>query len=98
MLLQCYIDPATGSKFFSKPEVYRYLESMQINGGSSQQREEGSSKHSSNKVCFTMFQHLAMFGLLEQILKDLKEHVEIYKAIAGYHLVSIFPSVHLCPT
>lgn len=47
---KCYIDPATGSKFFSKPEVYRYLESMQINVGSSQQREEGSSKHSSNKV------------------------------------------------
>jgi len=52
MLLQCYIDPATGSKFFSKPEVYRYLKSMQSNGGSSQQREEGSSKRSLNNVCF----------------------------------------------
>ena len=32
---------------------------------------------------------------MEHILKDQKEHVEIYKAIAGYHLVSMYPSVHL---
>ncbi|XP_021735859.1 methyl-CpG-binding domain-containing protein 13-like isoform X2 [Chenopodium quinoa] len=46
---KCYIDPSTGSTFYSKPEVLRYLKSKQCIGGTSKQKDKKRSRHSSNK-------------------------------------------------
>ncbi|XP_074317746.1 uncharacterized protein LOC141653793 isoform X1 [Silene latifolia] len=45
---KCYIDPSSGSKFFSMPEVFRYLQSTQNNTGSSGQNERRFTRHSSS--------------------------------------------------
>ncbi|XP_052211499.1 uncharacterized protein LOC127814199 isoform X8 [Diospyros lotus] len=39
---KCYVDPVTGNKFYSKPEVSRYLNSMKDNSCVSQQIEIGT--------------------------------------------------------
>ncbi|KMT12119.1 hypothetical protein BVRB_5g100710 isoform A [Beta vulgaris subsp. vulgaris] len=49
---KCFIDPSTGTKLFSKPEVLRYLGSektKQHNAESSRQKDRGGSEHSSSK-------------------------------------------------
>lgn len=66
MCLQCFIDPSTGTKLFSKPEVLRYLGSektKQHNAESSRQKDRGGSEHSSSKVCFIVFYKLMLFDL-----------------------------------
>ncbi|KAH9604473.1 hypothetical protein KSS87_012412 [Heliosperma pusillum] len=44
---KCYIDPSSGTKFFSKPEVFRYLQSTHSNAGPSGQNERRLTRHSS---------------------------------------------------
>ncbi|XP_021754096.1 uncharacterized protein LOC110719454 isoform X2 [Chenopodium quinoa] len=46
---KCYIDPSTGSTFYSKPEVLRYLKRKQRIAGTSKQEDRKRSRHSSNK-------------------------------------------------
>ncbi|KAF5729973.1 hypothetical protein HS088_TW20G00342 [Tripterygium wilfordii] len=47
---KCYIDPSTGSKFYSKPEVFRYLEGVKHQSCLSTQKKSGSVVHSTSKV------------------------------------------------
>ncbi|KAL2902441.1 Methyl-CpG-binding domain-containing protein 13 [Bienertia sinuspersici] len=46
---KCYIDPSTGTKFFSKPEVLRYIGSKKSSAASSRQKDRGNSGHSYSK-------------------------------------------------
>ncbi|XP_057520114.1 uncharacterized protein LOC130800538 isoform X2 [Amaranthus tricolor] len=41
MEYKCFIDPSTEAKFFSKPEVLRYLKSKQRSAGSSRRKNKG---------------------------------------------------------
>ncbi|KAK7399236.1 hypothetical protein VNO78_10415 [Psophocarpus tetragonolobus] len=43
----CYIEPLKGYKFFSKPEVLRYLETVKDNNGTSKKGKKCSNMHSS---------------------------------------------------
>ncbi|KAL2902449.1 Methyl-CpG-binding domain-containing protein 13 [Bienertia sinuspersici] len=47
---KCYIDPSTGTKFFSKPEVLRYIGSKKSSAASSRQKDRGNSGHSYSKI------------------------------------------------
>lgn len=40
-LLQCYVDPLTGRKFYSKPQVSEYLRTVKQNSSASQQNKNG---------------------------------------------------------
>lgn len=43
---KCYVDPSTGRKFLSKPEVFRYLKSVEGDSYSSKQKEVVVAMHS----------------------------------------------------
>lgn len=40
-LVQCYVDPLTGRKFYSKPQVTEYLRTVELNSSASQQNKNG---------------------------------------------------------
>ncbi|XP_057525414.1 uncharacterized protein LOC130804822 isoform X2 [Amaranthus tricolor] len=46
---KCFIDPSSGAKFFSKPEVLRHLKCIAGNAGSSRGKDKGGSRKSSSK-------------------------------------------------
>ncbi|RDX88441.1 Methyl-CpG-binding domain-containing protein 13, partial [Mucuna pruriens] len=48
---KCYIDPLKGYKFFSKPEVLRYLETVKDNSSTSKKGKKCSNMHSPNNSC-----------------------------------------------
>lgn len=50
-LLQCYIDPSTGFKFYSKPQVSQYLKSIKPSSHSNEQKKKGFPVQSEKKVC-----------------------------------------------
>lgn len=50
-LLQIYSDPLTGCKFFSKPEVVRYLKSAKCKSCSSKQKETCNLESAKLKSC-----------------------------------------------
>lgn len=51
-LLQCYVDPSNECKFYSKPDVLRYLKSVGINHPACEETKNKSvSCHSAIKVC-----------------------------------------------
>ncbi|KAL9246746.1 hypothetical protein vseg_020242 [Gypsophila vaccaria] len=45
---KCFTDPSSGSKFYSKPEVYRYLQSIQNSAGPSGLEERRGTRHSAS--------------------------------------------------
>lgn len=63
ILLQSYIDPSNGSKFYSKPEVLRYLKTVRRKSriandvksvkGNIFKKKSGISMLSAGEVCFT---------------------------------------------
>jgi len=51
-LFQCYIEPSKGYKFFSKPEVLRYLETVEDSSGTSKKGKKCSKINTPNdKSC-----------------------------------------------
>ena len=59
--MQCYIEASTGTKFYSKPEVLRYLGNKDCSPGSSREKDRGGGGHSYSKVCF--IPHFIIVGL-----------------------------------
>ncbi|XAR71729.1 hypothetical protein NMG60_11018132 [Bertholletia excelsa] len=43
---RCYTDPSNGLKFFSKPEVFRYLNNMEVNRPKSKRKRNGGDQQS----------------------------------------------------
>lgn len=48
---KCYIDPSTGFKFYSKPQVSQYLKSIKPSSHSNEQKKKGFPVQSEKKVC-----------------------------------------------
>lgn len=51
-LLQCYIDPVTGNRFYSKPEVFRYLRTVKNKLCTLKERKTSKDTNSRSQVCF----------------------------------------------
>ena len=49
-LLQCYIDPLAGCRFYSKPEVLRYLKTIKRKTSTSKKRKTDNGMSSVSKV------------------------------------------------
>ncbi|XP_038725772.1 uncharacterized protein LOC120016879 isoform X2 [Tripterygium wilfordii] len=47
---KCYIEPSTGHKFYSKPEVFRYLKGLKHKSCLSNQKKAGTVGHSASKA------------------------------------------------
>ncbi|KAA8533745.1 hypothetical protein F0562_031262 [Nyssa sinensis] len=43
---KCYVDPSNGLKFYSKPEVFRYLKNIEINHSKFKEKKKCISEHS----------------------------------------------------
>ncbi|KAK9276146.1 hypothetical protein L1049_005677 [Liquidambar formosana] len=47
---KCYIDPSTGCRFYSKPQVFQYLKTVKHNDYTSKQKKTGTGLHSASNV------------------------------------------------
>ncbi|CAL5343974.1 unnamed protein product [Camellia sinensis] len=72
---KCYTDPSNGLKFFSKPEVFRYLNSLEINSSLKYTgKQKGNHNCSAINVCTSLVvvggQQLADSGTNGQIITN----------------------------
>ncbi|KAI8007294.1 hypothetical protein LOK49_LG07G00446 [Camellia lanceoleosa] len=69
---KCYTDPSNGLKFFSKPEVFRYLNSLEINSSlkSTGKREGNHNCSAINSLAVAGGQQLADSGTNGQIITN----------------------------
>ncbi|KAF8412295.1 hypothetical protein HHK36_000256 [Tetracentron sinense] len=66
---KCYVDPITGTKFYSKNEVSRYLKTVQLGSSTSKHKKRGIDMHSAGKVEYESSDHSSKHKVVDLVVE-----------------------------